>query len=138
MPSSVKVYPKPNENIGKTARRFKKLCQREGIIRDFRKHVEFEKPSAKKRRKALRSLKMRQKMIAEGQVPQQQYKHNDPSEDCWADSVMDNNRPRFDRESNSTRPPFRSSNIVPQQVQHVSKGTTAIPRRKRVVAKISS
>jgi len=53
----VRVTPKPHERIGATLRRFKKLCEREGIMRDVRRNQAYEKPSEKKRRQKLRSVK---------------------------------------------------------------------------------
>lgn len=36
-------------------RKFKKQCEKEGIITEIKKRSEYEKPSAKRRRKALKS-----------------------------------------------------------------------------------
>lgn len=61
----VRVTPKNNEKIGVTLRRFKKLCEREGIMRDFRRNQAYEKPSERKRREKLRAVKRLQKERSE-------------------------------------------------------------------------
>ncbi len=46
-----KIIVKPNENIHEALRRFKKSCDKEGIINRMRNSARFEKPSeARKRR----------------------------------------------------------------------------------------
>lgn len=64
----IKVTPKPRENIQSTIRRLRKLCEREGILKELRKHDYYEKPSDKKRRekraaerRARQSVVMKQK-----------------------------------------------------------------------------
>lgn len=57
----VKVRPKPNEKIEKTLRRFKRLCENEGITRDFRRHEYHETRSQIRRRKRLQAIKRQEK-----------------------------------------------------------------------------
>ena len=57
----IKVVPKRNEKIQVTLRRLRKLCEREGITKDVRKKMFYEKPSEKRRREKLRAIKRRQK-----------------------------------------------------------------------------
>ncbi|MFQ5590050.1 MAG: 30S ribosomal protein S21 [Phycisphaerae bacterium] len=55
----IKVRPRGNESIQQTLKRFKRLCQREGLTRDIKRHSYYEKPSERKRRqtrKAQRKL----------------------------------------------------------------------------------
>lgn len=40
-----------NESIDTALRRFKRVCQRDGIISDIKKHEYYEKPSVKKKKK---------------------------------------------------------------------------------------
>ena len=61
----MKIYPRNNENILSTLRRFRKICEKEGIIRDIRKNMAYEKPSDKKRREKIRSIKRIQKIREE-------------------------------------------------------------------------
>ena len=47
----VKVNVKKGETINRALLRFKKRCQRAGIKNDLKKHLRYEKPSARRRRK---------------------------------------------------------------------------------------
>ena len=53
----VKVKPRGNEHFSVTLKRWKKLCEREGILRDIRRCQAYEKPSEKRRRTKIRSIK---------------------------------------------------------------------------------
>ena len=61
----VKVRPRGNESVQQMLKRFKRLCQREGIIRDMKRHSYYEKPSDRKRRQARKSVR---KVEKEGEV----------------------------------------------------------------------
>jgi small subunit ribosomal protein S21 len=41
-----------DENLERALRRFKKKCEKAGILSDFRKHRHYEKPSEQRKRKA--------------------------------------------------------------------------------------
>jgi small subunit ribosomal protein S21 len=45
------VYIDEGENFDKALKRFKKKCEKAGILSDLRKHRHFEKPSEKRKRK---------------------------------------------------------------------------------------
>lgn len=51
---------KKDEPLEKALRRFKKKMDKEGILREARRHQHYEKPSQRKRRKMLKS-KQREK-----------------------------------------------------------------------------
>ena len=53
----VKVRPRGNESVQQMLKRFKRLCQREGIIRDMKRHSYYEKPSDRKRRQSRKSIR---------------------------------------------------------------------------------
>ena len=53
----VKVRPRGNESIQQMLKRFKRLCQREGLIRDIKRHSYYEKPSERKRRQLRKSIR---------------------------------------------------------------------------------
>jgi len=53
----VKVRPRGNESIQQMLKRFKRLCQREGLIRDIKRHSYYEKPSERKRRQLRKSVR---------------------------------------------------------------------------------
>ncbi|MFQ5489565.1 MAG: 30S ribosomal protein S21 [Phycisphaerae bacterium] len=51
----IKVRPRGNESIQQVLKRFKRLCQREGLTREMKRTSYYEKPSERKRRKARKS-----------------------------------------------------------------------------------
>ena len=59
----IRLELKPNESLDKALRRFKKICDREGLTRDMRKHSYYEKPSEKNKRKDREAEKERAKAI---------------------------------------------------------------------------
>lgn len=46
------VKVKKNEDLDSAIRRFKKSCQKSGVISEARKREHYEKPSVKKKKKA--------------------------------------------------------------------------------------
>ena len=48
----LKVKTRGNETVDQMLRRFKKLCEKEGLIKDMKRISYYEKPSEKKRRRA--------------------------------------------------------------------------------------
>ena len=42
-------------------KRFKRLCQREGLTRDIKRHSYYEKPSERKRRQARKAVRKAEK-----------------------------------------------------------------------------
>ncbi len=54
---------KNDENIDKALRRFKKLCDREGLTRDIRKSSYYEKPSERSKRQKREQEKARAKAV---------------------------------------------------------------------------
>lgn len=45
------VVVKPNEPIDSALKRFKKKCERDGIVKEWKRHSFFTKPSAARREK---------------------------------------------------------------------------------------
>jgi small subunit ribosomal protein S21 len=64
------VRIKENESFENALKRFKKQCEKAGILSEVRKREHYEKPSVKKKRKALaakkRALKRMRKMVDRG------------------------------------------------------------------------
>ena len=59
------VIIREGEDFERALRRFKKACEKAGIISDIKKHQFFEKPSEKRKRKqAAARRKMRRLMAA--------------------------------------------------------------------------
>ena len=53
----IRVKVRSNESIEQMVRRFKKLCEKEGLNRDIKRTSYYENPSERKRRKVRKSLK---------------------------------------------------------------------------------
>ncbi len=51
------VKVKDNESFESVLRRFKKQCQKSGILSEMRKREHYEKPSVRRKRKALAAKK---------------------------------------------------------------------------------
>lgn len=47
----IKVKTRGNETAEQMLRRFKKACEKEGLIKDIKRIAYYEKPSEKRRRK---------------------------------------------------------------------------------------
>ena len=50
-----------NENVESAIKRFKRKCQKDGIIGDLRKHEQYEKPSVMKKKKQKAAIKRARK-----------------------------------------------------------------------------
>jgi len=56
------VQIRPNESLDAALKRFKKVLQQTGVLKEAREHEHYEKPSDKKRKaEAARKRKMRTK-----------------------------------------------------------------------------
>lgn len=53
----IKVKSRGNESIDQLLRRFKKLCEKEGLTKDIKKHAYYEKPSERRRRRMRKNQK---------------------------------------------------------------------------------
>jgi small subunit ribosomal protein S21 len=63
------VRVKDNESFESALRRFKKKCEKAGILSDLRKHQHFEKPSERRKRKANAARrKVMNRMLLEREV----------------------------------------------------------------------
>jgi small subunit ribosomal protein S21 len=60
MPS---IRVRENESFENALRKFKKQCEKEGILSDVRKKEHFEKPSVKKKKKAIAARKKALKKV---------------------------------------------------------------------------
>ena len=54
----LKVKSRTGESVQQMVRRFKKLCEKEGLIRDMKRNAYYEKPSEKKRRQLRKAQRM--------------------------------------------------------------------------------
>jgi small subunit ribosomal protein S21 len=54
----VKVKARSGESVQQMIKRFKKLCEKEGLIRDMKRTAYYEKPSERNRRRMRKSQRM--------------------------------------------------------------------------------
>lgn len=62
----IKVRARTGESVQQMVKRFKKMCEKEGLIRDIKRNSYYEKPSEKnrrRRRKAARAASMGSSML---------------------------------------------------------------------------
>jgi small subunit ribosomal protein S21 len=57
------VRVRENESFENALRKFKKQCEKEGILSEIKKREHYDKPSAKKKKKALAARKKALKKI---------------------------------------------------------------------------
>lgn len=57
-----KIRIRKNEPVEKAIRRFKRLVDNEGILRQAKECMRYEKPSVKKKKKKVRAAKRRRKI----------------------------------------------------------------------------
>ncbi len=54
----IKVRSRAGESIQQMVKRFKKMCEKEGLIRDIKRNSYYEKPSERNRRKRRKAQRM--------------------------------------------------------------------------------
>lgn len=60
---SIKIAIERSDNIDKVLRRFKKMCEKEGLIKEIKKKQYYEKPCQKRRREYLKRKRRHVKML---------------------------------------------------------------------------
>lgn len=53
----IKVKARGNETVEQMLRRFKKICEKEGLTKDIKRNSYYEKPSERRRRRLRKSVK---------------------------------------------------------------------------------
>jgi len=53
----IKVKARGNESVEQMLRRFKKMCEKEGLTKDIKRTSYYEKPSERRRRRLRKSIK---------------------------------------------------------------------------------
>jgi small subunit ribosomal protein S21 len=61
----IKIKSRGNESIDQMLKRFKKLCEKEGLVKDIKRNSYYEKPSERMRRKRRKAVKRAQQEGAE-------------------------------------------------------------------------
>ena len=57
---AIRIKARGGESAEQMLRRFKKLCEKEGLTKDIKKRAYYEKPSERKQRAMRKSVKRRQ------------------------------------------------------------------------------
>jgi small subunit ribosomal protein S21 len=63
---AIRIKARSGESAEQMMRRFKKLCEKEGLTKDIKRRAYYEKPSERKQRAMRKSVKRRQQL---GQPP---------------------------------------------------------------------
>ncbi len=66
---AIRIKARGGESAEQMMRRFKKLCEKEGLTKDIKKRAYFEKPSERRQRALRKSLKRRQQQAQGPVVP---------------------------------------------------------------------
>ena len=53
----IKIKAKGNESVQQMIKRFKKMCEKEGLTKDIKRNSYYEKPSERRRRRLRKSVK---------------------------------------------------------------------------------
>lgn len=53
----IKVTARGNESIEQLLRRFKKMCEKEGLNKEIKRHSYYEKPSERRRRRIRKAIR---------------------------------------------------------------------------------
>jgi len=53
----IKVKARGNESVQQMIKRFKKMCEKEGLNKDVKRKSYYEKPSERRRRRIRKSIK---------------------------------------------------------------------------------
>ena len=64
----IKIRLRPGEQTDSAMRRLRKICEKEGVMKEYKKHQFYEKPSDKRRRE-LRKAKKRAQEASGNDVP---------------------------------------------------------------------
>ena len=62
---AIRIKSRHGESVGQMLRRFKKLCEKEGLTKDVKRKQYFEKPSERKRRAVRKSVSRVTRVVGE-------------------------------------------------------------------------
>lgn len=57
----IKIKARGNETVEQMLRRFKKMCEKEGLTKEIKRSSYYEKPSERRRRRLRKAIKREQK-----------------------------------------------------------------------------
>ena len=68
---AIRVKARSGESVDQMMRRFKKLCEKEGLTKDIKRKEYYEKPSERRRRDMRKAIgrKIREELEAAGLLP---------------------------------------------------------------------
>ena len=69
---AIRIKARSGESAEQMLRRFKKLCEKEGLTKDIKRRAYYEKPSEKKQRALRKSIKRVQQLQQGGPVVRRQ------------------------------------------------------------------
>jgi len=77
---AIRVKARSGETTDQLMRRFKKLCEKEGLIKDIKRKEYYEKPSERVRRNVRKAIgrRIREQMEADGLLPPMGSKRGGP------------------------------------------------------------
>ena len=59
---AIRIKSRGGESVEQMMRRFKKLCEKEGLTKDVKRKQYFEKPSERRRRESRKGAKRRERV----------------------------------------------------------------------------
>ena len=62
---AIRIKARGGESAEQMLRRFKKLCEKEGLTKDIKKRQYYEKPSERKQRALRKATKRREQQLAQ-------------------------------------------------------------------------
>jgi small subunit ribosomal protein S21 len=65
---AIRVKARSGESVEQMQRRFKKLCEKEGLIKDIKRKEYYEKPSERNRRSSRKSVARRVRESTDGPI----------------------------------------------------------------------
>ena len=65
----IKIRLRPGEQTDSAMRRLRKICEKEGVMKEYKKHQFYEKPSDKRRRELRKAKKRAQETSGNDDVP---------------------------------------------------------------------
>ena len=60
---AIRINARSGESAEQMMRRFKKLCEKEGLTKDIKRRAYYEKPSERKQRALRKAIKRRQQIL---------------------------------------------------------------------------
>ena len=75
------VHVREEESFENALRRFKRKCEKSGVLTELKKRQHYEKPSVRRKRKAMAARKKLLKRLAQERILQHRAPHEDRGQD---------------------------------------------------------